>query len=119
MLISISSETLSQVITNNGASVSLANGIVVSSKDVVNTAGFLINNGVLNLSGSFTNTATTNGGNGIFRIGINWTNTGGIFNPGTSTVIFNGSVNQMIIRTGGETFYNLSLEIQVRLARKS
>ncbi len=110
MLIAISSETLSQVITNNGASISLTNSIVVSSKDAINTAGLLLNNGVLNLSGSFTNTATTNGGSGIFRIGINWINTGGIFNPDASTVIFNGSVNQMIIRTGGETFFNLSLE---------
>lgn len=99
-----------QVINNNGASVSLSNGVVVSSGDVFNTAGLLLNEGVLNLSGDFTSTDVTNGSTGLFRIGGNWTNSGGIFNPGAGTVIFNGSGNQLISRTGGETFYNLSLE---------
>jgi len=100
---------LAQVINNNGAAINLTNGIVVNSKDAVNTAGLLINSGELNLKGNFTNMAVTNGSTGIFRIGGNWTNNGGIFQPGTSTVIFNGSDIQSIIRTGGETFYNLIL----------
>ncbi|HOK27166.1 MAG TPA: gliding motility-associated C-terminal domain-containing protein [Bacteroidales bacterium] len=104
-----SSILLSQVITNNGAAINITNGIVVNSKDAINTAGLLINSGELNLSGNFTNTAVTDGSSGIFRVGGNWTNTGGVFQPGTSTVIFNGSGIQSIIRTGGETFYNMSL----------
>ncbi|MGQ9619507.1 MAG: T9SS type B sorting domain-containing protein [Bacteroidales bacterium] len=104
-----SASAIAQVINNNGASVSLTNGIVVNSRDAINTAGLLVNGGELNLSGNFTNTAVTNGSTGIFRIGGNWTNSGGIFNPGTSTVIFNGNDIQSIIRTGGETFFNLSL----------
>ena len=98
-----------QVISNNGAAISVTSGIVVNSKDIVNTSGSLGNNGTINLSGSYTSTATA-GGNGLFTIGGNWTNTGGTFIPGLSTVIFNGSSLQTIIRTGGENFYNLSLD---------
>ncbi len=109
LLLIRSSLSFSQVINNNGASISLTNGIVVNSKDAINTAGLLVNDGELNLTGNFTNTAVTNGSTGIFRVGGDWTNTGGIFQPGTSTVIFNGQNIQSVIRTGGETFYNLGL----------
>ncbi len=99
----------SQVISNNGASITLTNGIVVGTKDAVNSfGGFLINNGTFNMTGNYTSTATTSG-NGLFTLGGNWTNTGGIFVPGTSTVIFNGAANQTITRTGGEGFNNLTL----------
>ncbi len=99
---------LAQVISNSGAAVSVTPGIVVNSKDIENNAGSLGNNGTINLTGNFKSTATTNG-NGTFTIGGNWTNTGGIFIPGISTVIFNGTANQLITRAGGENFFNLSI----------
>ena len=40
-------------------------------------------------------------------LGGNWTNAG-LFTPGTSTVTFNGSSAQSILKTGGETFNHLS-----------
>jgi len=70
--------------------------------------GNLLNNGTINLSGNYTSTATA-GGNGLYTLGGSWTNTGGTFIPGTSTVIFNGADNQSIIRSGGETFNNLTV----------
>lgn len=107
-LLLLGSDGVAQVISNTGAAVFVTSGIVVNSKDIENTAGSLGNDGTINLSGNYKSTATTNG-NGIFTIGGNWTNTGGIFFPGTSTVIFNGSANQSIIRSLGENFYNLSI----------
>lgn len=103
----------SQVISNNGAAVSVTSGAAVTSKDALNNSGGTISNGgTINLSGDYTNSSTTLG-NGTFRIGRNWTNSGTFiidnsFNA--SKVIFNGADYQSIIRTGGETFYNLSIE---------
>ncbi|MCX6327271.1 MAG: gliding motility-associated C-terminal domain-containing protein [Bacteroidia bacterium] len=110
-VLNFSQNTLfAQVISNNGAAISVTSGVVVNSKDFENTSGSLGNNGTINLNGNYSSTATTNG-NGIFRIGGNWTtNAGGIFTPGLSTVIFNGFDNQSITRLGGETFYHLSIE---------
>jgi gliding motility-associated-like protein len=108
---------VAQVISNTGAAVSVTPGIVVNSKDIDNTSGSIGNYGIINLTGNYTSTATTTG-NGTFRIGSNWTNTGGTFS-GLSTVIFNGSDNQAIIRAGGETFYNLSIENSGAAAAKS
>ena len=102
-------EIYAQVISNNGAAISVTSGLVINAKDAFNNAGTLSNGGTINLTGNFTSTAST-GGNGTFTIGGNWTNTGGAFTPGTSTVIFNGSVNQSIIRTGGESFFNLTID---------
>lgn len=99
-----------QVITNEGAALSLTPGIVVSSKDLLNNAGGdLLNHGTFNLSGDFTNSnLSITGGNGLFRLWGNWTNTG-VFNHDLSTVIFNGTVNQLITRPGGEFFHNLTI----------
>ena len=108
LLLLVSNGVLGQVISNTGAAVSVTSGIVVNSKDIENTAGTLGNNGTINLTGNYTSTATTNG-NGTFTIGGNWTNSGGIFIPGISTVIFNGTANQLITRAGGENFFNLSI----------
>jgi gliding motility-associated-like protein len=126
-MLMLSSEVIfSQVISNNGAAISVTSGIIVSSKDANNNSGSLINGGTITLSGNYLNAATTsnagliniNGnftsnaltnGNGTFRIGGNWTNTGGTLS-GNGTVIFNGSTNQSIIRSGGETFYNLAID---------
>jgi gliding motility-associated-like protein len=97
------------VLTNHGAAVTLTNGVVIGTWHTVNrSGGNIINNGTLNMTGNFTSTATTSG-NGLFTLGGNWTNSGGIFLPGTSTVIFNGAVSQKITRAGGEGFYNLSV----------
>jgi gliding motility-associated-like protein len=97
-----------QVINNNGAVFNVTSGTYVNSQDAINTAGTLSNGGIFTLTGNFTNTATTNG-NGIYRLGGNWLNNGGVFLPGTSTVYFNGSVNQTITNPAGETFFNLYL----------
>lgn len=108
-MLMVSQYSGAQVISNNGAAINLHNGIVVSSKDVLNTApGDILNNGNLNLSGNYTSTGFTRG-DGFYRLGGNWMNTSGVFSPGISTVIFNGSLNQAITRLGGETFYNLSI----------
>jgi gliding motility-associated-like protein len=98
-----------QVISNSGAVINIRSGIVIGSRDILNGAGgTILNEGEINLSGNFTSTANTSS-NGLLRIGGNWTNTGGILLPGTGTVIFNGAGDQMIARTGGETFNNLTI----------
>jgi len=109
LLLLCSQRLFSQVITNQGAVINVIPGTVVSSADAVNNAGTLSNYGTINLSRHYTSTATTRG-DGLFTLGGSWTNTGGIFIPGSSTVIFNGANDQDIVRTGGETFYNLTVE---------
>lgn len=100
----------SQVITNDQATITILPGTFLRSSDMINNnPGVLSNNGTVNLSGSYTSTGTT-GGNGVYSLGGSWTNTGGIFIPGSSTVIFNGSDDQIITRAGGESFYNLTVE---------
>jgi gliding motility-associated-like protein len=109
LLLIISQYLPAQVINNYGAQVNITSGIYITSKDAENNSGgIILNNGNLYLSGSYSNNATTDG-NGIYQLGGNWTNTS-IFIPGSSTVIFNGSDNQTITKTGGETFYNLSVQ---------
>jgi gliding motility-associated-like protein len=107
LLLLCSQNIFAQVISNNGAVISVA-GAVVNSKDAVNNSGTISNSGTINLSGDYISTAATNG-NGTFRIGRNWTNTGGLLS-GSTTVIFNGSGSQVITRSGGEAFYNLSVD---------
>jgi gliding motility-associated-like protein len=109
LLMLSSSPLLSQVITNEGAAITVKIGTVVGSQDAINnTGGVISNDGEINLAGNYTSIATTSG-NGFFRIGGNWTNTGGVFIPGSSTVVFNGADDQFITKTGGETFHNLSV----------
>jgi gliding motility-associated-like protein len=100
-----------QVISNYGAAVSTASGVVVGSKDFDNKPGSLFgNNGTITLTGDFTNdnTAATSG-NGFYNLKGNWTNNG-IFSAGTSTVTFNGVTNQLITHGYlGETFYILNI----------
>jgi gliding motility-associated-like protein len=106
----LTSPVSAQVINNEGAQFNVTSGVYVYSKDLYNNnPGNLINNGTINLIGNFTSTTTTSG-NGTFTLKGNWTNTGGIFTPGlTSTVIFDGSANQSITRTGGENFRNFTI----------
>ena len=72
------------------------------------------NTGNKTLLGSISaNTLTINSGSltagsqSISLIG-NWVNNGGGFVGGTGTVLFNGTSNQTIFKTGGETFNNIS-----------
>jgi len=109
LLLLCSQRLFSQVITNQGAYINIIPNTVVGAGDAMNNAGTLSNNGIINLSGNYISTATTIG-NGFYSLGGSWTNTGGIFIPGSSTVIFNGANDQDIIRTGGETFFNLTVE---------
>lgn len=110
MLLSCS-DIFSQVISNNGAAINITSGAVVEASDASNTnSGILSNNGEFNLSGSYLNTGTTNGLAGYIRLGGNWTNTGGVFVPGSSTVIFRGSDDQVVTKSGGETFFNFILQ---------
>jgi hypothetical protein len=97
-----------QVVSNTGATISVATGVVVNSKDIENTSGTLGNNGTINLTGNYFNSGIT-GGNGFFNIVGNWTNMGS-FNPGFSTVTLNGITNQTITHGSlGETFYRLTI----------
>jgi gliding motility-associated-like protein len=97
-----------QVISNNGAAVNVQQNVAVTSMDLLNiSGGSMINNGSLVLSRNFTNTGTSSG-DGWYGLGGNWTNNG-TFNPGLSTVVFEGITDQFITRPGGETFYNLGI----------
>ena len=110
MLVFASMRLQAQVISNNGATISISSGTVVVSHDLTNTSATLRNFGTLNLSGNFTNSVlSTTSGNGFFRIGGNWSNAGS-FLYGTSTVLFNGLGDQSIITPSPETFYNFSIE---------
>lgn len=96
-----------QVISNNGAAITATAGVVLGTRDLTNAAGQVTNNGTVNMSGDFTSTGTTDG-NGAYNLAGNWTNIG-TFNPGTSTVTFNGNQTQNLTSPGGEKFHNLVL----------
>jgi len=76
-----------QVISNNGAVLTIGSSAVLNTKDIINTAGTIKNNGTINLTGNWTNTAT--------------------YIPGVGTVYFIGSVNQIISNSSVDTIYNL------------
>jgi gliding motility-associated-like protein len=94
-----------QVISNSGATINLAGGVVVQTDTVANQSGLITNNGIFNLNGDYRNEATTEG-NGTINLAGSWLNTG-TFNADNSTVQFNGTDLQTITKTGGEYFYNL------------
>lgn len=63
----------------------------------------------LEVFNNFTITAGSfNANNLAFTIGGNWSNSG-TFTPGTGTVTFNGTGTQTITKSGGETFYNFTV----------
>jgi len=108
ILVLINKPTIyAQVISNNGASVTITSGTFVTSEDLENKNGTLDNDGTIDLSGDFTNLvpAVTKGDGEIILEG-DWSNTG-TFEAENSTVNFTGSENQTITSSGGETFNNL------------
>ena len=94
-----------QVITNEGAAITVTSGAVVGSDTLINTAGIIGNEGIINLQNDYINIGIT-GGDGDYNIGGNWTNTG-VFNRDNSTVQFNGNKIQRISDSGDTIFYNL------------
>ncbi len=108
-LLLFQSNTLkAQVLNNNGAVISVTAGVVLQGDTLENTAtGNIKNNGTIGLRGHYINVGTTEG-NGIYNIQGNWTNTG-TFNADASTVNFIGSNNQIITSTGGELFFDLTI----------
>ncbi|HAF27849.1 MAG TPA: hypothetical protein DCG75_02275 [Bacteroidales bacterium] len=96
-----------QVINNQGAAISVSNGVVVQGDTLENTAGTITNQGTIGLRGHYINMGTTEG-NGIYNLQGNWINTG-IFTAGNSTVNFIGNSIQRITSTGGEVFFNLNI----------
>ena len=96
-----------QVINNNGAAISVTNGVVVRDDTLENTAGLITYNGTIGFRGHYIKMCAKSG-NGLYNITGNLTYTG-IFNRGTGTVNFMGYSNQSIINQGGEIFNNLSI----------
>jgi hypothetical protein len=99
LLLLCSSALQAQVISNNGAVVSISSGTVLNGGDIGNTTGTISNSGTITLTGTYTNAATTNG-NGTYNLAGNWINNGGTFTAGSSIVNLNGSSAQSI---GGST----------------
>jgi len=99
----------SQLFYNNGALVSVRPGGVMQINGSIqnSNAGTLQNNGDLTVTADITNNAAA-AGDGIYRLAGNWTNNG-TFNPGLSTVIFNGNTLQTIGGTVLSTFNNLTI----------
>lgn len=97
----------SQVITNNGASIFVSSGAVVTCADVVNKSDTMTNHGNIILSGNYKNIGVASG-DGVYKVAANWTDSG-TFNPGTSRVVLTGG-NQAIIKNGTENFHKLILE---------
>lgn len=114
LLLCFSSGVFAQVISNNGAAMTVSPGAAVVSGDLTNTftvdSARLHNNGTINLSGNLTNNIKSRiSGDGTLRLKGHWTNAGK-FRYDLSTVVFNGSAEQIITGPGAETFYNFSLE---------
>ena len=108
MLLFCQGSLRAQVISNNGAVMTVSSGAVVSNaSDINNSAGTISNNGTITATGNYTNAATTNG-NGTYNIGGNWSNNG-TFAAGTSSVFLNGAVPQTIGGSISSAFYNLSI----------
>lgn len=88
-LIIASHTVTAQVLTNEGAVISIKDKTVVQAGDVENHSGAIQNNGTLNLTGNWKNNAS--------------------FSDTTGVITFNGSRFQRIFKTGGESFYNFEI----------
>lgn len=97
---------------NKGGAVMIKNNtaVKVMGLDVRNTdGGALTNNGRLECDQNlFNDNGAVLGGDGRYTIGGDWNNSA-IFEPGGSTVIFNGSSGSTVI-TGGDAFYKVVLD---------
>lgn len=99
----INTDINAQIISNNGAYISITAGTVLGIDTINNTnTAILANDGTINLS--TINNAGTTQGNGTYNISKIFTNTG-TFSGGTSTVNYNGTGAQTII---GVNYYNLT-----------
>jgi hypothetical protein len=89
----------------NNANYTVKGNLTIDSGSAVNTpsanaltvSGSVLNSGTLTLGGS---------ANGDINVGGNWTNSG-TFTHNSRTVTFNGTGNQIVSKTGGESFQNL------------
>jgi hypothetical protein len=79
-----------QVVSNNGADISLTSGVVLIAKDILNGSGSITNNGAMELTGDWTNNATFSAGTGTLKF------------YGTSAQNINGSA-------ATQTFYNVEI----------
>jgi PKD-like domain/Secretion system C-terminal sorting domain len=100
--------SFAQVISNNGAVLSVSTGTTLSKMgEVVNTSGSIENAGTLIITSDVTNNATISG-NGTYEVAGNFTNNS-VFTAGTSTVSFNGSSLQTINGSTTTTFKNVDI----------
>jgi len=91
-----------QVISNNGAAISISSGAVVVTGDVDNTSGTVTNDGTVTTN-NIANTSTLQG-DGTYNIAQSFTNSG-TFSIGTSTVNYNGAAQTVL----NSNYYNLTL----------
>lgn len=94
-----------QVLTNNGATLTIMPSTIVNTNILENLSGTIANSGTLTLKYSYHNLATIKG-NGNYNIGGNLTNNG-TFTPGTGVVTFNGSTAQDIFSSS--SFNNITI----------
>jgi hypothetical protein len=102
------SAVVAQVLSNNGAVLSISSGAnICNVGTVVNTSGTIENNGIITITSDITNNSTISG-NGLYSIAGNFTNNS-IFNSGASTINFNGSIVQTINGSASTIFNNLNI----------
>ena len=103
-------QTTAQGIRNEDATINVASGCYVICQGGINNSGTITNNGTLTITGGIANSASnTIEGDGDYFIGGNWTNDG-TFNPGTSSVTFNGTSAQTVAGSSITTFYDLIID---------
>lgn len=103
MIFGLQFSVYAQIISNNGAYISITSGTVAGMDTINNTSTTtLANDGIINIS--TINNAGTTQGNGTYNISRIFTNTG-TFSCGTSSVNYNGTGAQTIIAVN---YYNLT-----------